>query len=183
MKRTLRMSRPALMRCWGVCFVAALLLFALFSALEAVLKARSGVGIADLHYAASGYGVRNVLDHWQNPRDMGLAGILLGFDGLFILVTTAALYFGALAAREVLAPEPGARRRLLDALTWLPLLAGIGDLTACSLHAFMMVQGASEVLTAIAWQGATVNAAGALVGVALSLAAALGLVFRRRVKG
>lgn len=180
MKFKLRLSRPALLRAWGVSSVAALALFLVFRCLEAVLTARTGFGIADMQYTSDALVVRTILDHWQMSRDAGLAGLLFGLDFLFILVYGTALYFGALAAREIFAAKPSGRRRLFDALTAAPLLAVAGDLIANGLHATMMQIGAVPTLATLAFEGALVNAAGALIGVVLSLAAAISWLGRRK---
>lgn len=161
----------------GVGAVAALLVLLVA---DGVLKTRTGVGSVDLQMADSGPQVRFLMDHWQVQADATLAGFLLGFDFLFIALYGAALYFGALVALERLAPFPGRLRRLLHALTMVPLLAACFDVCENGLEMTMLFRGPNEMLAAIAYDASTLKyAAGAL---ALLVNAVAGLSHLRPIK-
>ncbi len=180
MKFRLQLSKTGLNRAWGWTTVGAVAVFLVLNMLDTALKSRTGFGTADLQFAADSWGFRSILDHWQVPADMGSAGFLLGLDFLFIPLYGAALFFGAVAARELLAPQPGTKRRLIDALGMAPLLAAACDAVENVLEFSMLLHGPSDLPAALAHEVSLVKYVGLLVGIVLSLTAALALLAKRR---
>lgn len=182
MKGTFRFSQHGLNICWGASAVVAVLLFAAIYALNSVLVTRSGVGLFDLNAATSAPKVRFIMDRWQLASDASLSGLLLGIDFLWIPFYAVALYLGAVMARERFAPS-GFRRRLFNALTAVPLLAAACDIAENILQAKMLVNGPDVVSAAMASEVSGIKVAGFLIGLVLTLAAALVALRGRLARG
>ncbi len=180
MKFRLQLTREALNGRWARTSAAAILVFLLLLWLDRSLYAATGAGIVALQQAAAGTDVRFILDRWQDQQDASLAGFLVGLDFLFVPLYAAALYYGAVVARETFAPDFGLRRRFLDALTMVPLLAAAADIAENLLELVMLRSGPSDALVSLAGTATAIKNAGIGLGLVLSLAAAVVLLFRRR---
>jgi hypothetical protein len=180
MKFRLQLTKDALYGRWAWTSAAAILVFLPLLWLDRTLGAATGDGILALQRAANGADVRFILDRWQDQQDASLAGFLVGLDFLFIPLYGAALYYGAVVARETFAPGFGLWRRFLDALTMVPLLAAACDAAENLLELAMLRSGPSDALVSLAGTATAIKNAGIAVGLILSLAAATALLFRRR---
>jgi hypothetical protein len=179
MKFRLQLTKDALYGRWAWTSAAAILVLLPLIWLDRTLSAATGAGILALQQAAGGADVRFILDRWQDQQDASLAGFLVGLDFLFIPLYAAALYYGAVVARETFAPDFGLWRRFLDALTAVPLLAAAADVAEDILEVVMLRSGPSDALVALAGTATAIKNAGIAAGLILSLAAAV-LLFRRR---
>jgi hypothetical protein len=169
----LQISRQTLISRWRWTSLAAVLAFLVLFACDRALKVATGFGTADLQGVFDAAYVRGILDHWQNPADAAFAGFLLGFDFLFIPLYGAALYFGAVAARDRFAVKSGTVRRLFDALTLLPPIAALCDIAENVIELAMLRFGPNALLADVACRATSVKYVGLLAGLVLSLAAAV----------
>lgn len=178
--KAIQISQKSLYARWAWTTGAAILTLLVLRLIETTLKAKTGIGTVDLQLADNGPQVRFLLDRWQDPRDASLAGFSLGLDFLFIPLYTAALYFGSLLARDRFAPQPGFLRRLLNALSLTPLIAGICDVGENTLELAMLTGGVNDTLAAFAYDATSMKYAGLTLAVLANLAALFGLVRRTR---
>jgi hypothetical protein len=183
MKFKLQLTKDALFARWAWTGVGAILVFLVLQLLDGLLQARTGFGTLNLQSAATGADVRFIMDRWQSPADAALAGFLLGGDFLFIPLYGAALYFGAIAARETFAPRPCGKRRLLDALTVAPLVAVAADVCENTLEFAMLLNGPTNTLAGLAFNAAVLKFAAFVIGLVLSATTLLALAARRKAAG
>ena len=176
----MQLSRKALNARWAWTSLAALVALAVLVWLDAILRAKTGYGAGDLQGVRGAWGVRVIMDHWAAPPDSALAGFVLGFDYLFMPLYAAALYFGAIAARERFAPRPGRAHRILEFLAVAPVAGALCDACENGLQIFMLTHGPNPALTLLAVEATTVKFVGVFVGLVLSLAAAVGFFFKRK---
>ncbi len=176
----MQLSRKALNARWAWASAAALAALAVLAAADAALRAKSGYGAADLQGVPEAWGIRLITNHWADPADAALAGFGLGFDYLFMALYAAALYFGAIAARERFAPKPGRTRRIMAVLAMAPIAGALFDACENALQMVMLTRGPSPVLAALAVEATTAKFAGVFVGLALSLAAVVGMFAKKK---
>jgi len=176
----MQLSRKALNARWAWTSAAALAALAVLAWLDTALRAKTGYGTADLQGVRGAWGVRVIMDHWVAPPDSALAGFALGFDYLFMPLYAAALYFGAIAARERFAPKPGMARRILEFLAVAPVAAALCDACENGLQMVMLTHGPNPAFALLAVEATTVKFVGIAVGLVLSLAAAAGYFFKRK---
>jgi hypothetical protein len=176
----MQLSRKALNARWAWTSAAALAALAVLSLIDTFLKAKSGYGAVDLQNVPTDWGIRSIMDHWTSPPNSTLAGFGLGFDYLFMALYGAALFYGAIAARERFAPQPGRMRRILAALAMAPVAGALFDACENALQMIMLTNGPSRVLAALAAEATAAKFAGILVGLALTLAAVVGMFVKRK---
>ena len=176
----MQLSRKALNARWAWTSAAAFAALVVLSLIDTVLKAKSGFGAVDLQNVPTDWGIRSIMDRWTSPPASVLAGFALGFDYLFMPLYGAALFYGAVAARERFAPGPGRLRRILAALAIAPVAGALFDACENGLQMVMLTQGPSQTLTTLAAEATTAKFAGIAVGLALSLAAVVGMFVKRK---
>jgi hypothetical protein len=176
----MQLSRKALNARWAWTTAAALAVLAVLILGDMALRGRTGYGVVDLQGVSSALGIRTILDHWTSPPDAALAGFGLGFDFLFMPLYAAALFFGAVAALDRFAPRPGPRRRIMTLLALAPVAAALFDACENTLELVMLTRGPTDTLAALALQATSAKYAGAGIGLALTLAALVGMVVRRK---
>ena len=176
----MQISRKALGVRWAWTSAAAIAALAVLSLADITLRAKTGYGAADLQLVQTGWGIRSIMDHWTSPPDAALAGFGLGFDYLFMPLYAAALYYGAIAARERFAPTPGRARRILALLAMAPIAGALCDACENGLQLVMLTRGPSQTLAALAAEATTAKYAGVFIGLALTLAAVVGLFVKRK---
>ena len=176
----MQLSRKALNARWAWTSAAAFAALVVLSLIDTVLKAKSGYGAVDLQNVPTDWGIRSIMDRWTSPPASVLAGFALGFDYLFMPLYGAALLYGAVAARERFAPGPGRLRRILAALAIAPVAGALFDACENGLQMVMLTQGPSQTLTTLAAEATTAKFAGIAVGLALSLAAVVGMFVKRK---
>jgi hypothetical protein len=176
----MQLSRKALNARWAWTSAAAFAALMVLSLADTVLKAKSGYGAADLQNVPTAWGIRSIMDRWISPPDLALAGFGLGFDYLFMPLYGAALFFGAIAARERFAPKPGPVRRTLAALAIAPVIGALFDACENALQMIMLTNGPSQTLTTLAAEATAAKFAGIAIGLALTLAAVVGMFVKRK---
>ena len=179
----MQLSRKALNACWAWTSAAAFAALVVLNLTDTILKARTGFGAVDLQNVPTAWGIRWIMDHWTSPPDSALAGFGLGFDYLFMPLYGAALFYGAIVARERYAPGPGRMRRILSALAIAPVAGALFDACENGLQIVMLTQGPSQVLATLAAEATMAKFAGVFIGLALSLAAVVGLFAKRKEEG
>jgi len=172
----MQLSRKALNARWAWTSAAAVAAMLVLNLADTVLRARTGYGAVDLQGVGTGWGLRQIFDRWISPPDSVLVGFGLGFDYLFMPLYGAALYFGAIVARERFAAKPGARRRIMALLAMAPIAGALFDACENGLEIAMLSNGPSDTLAALAAEATTAKYAGVLVGLALTLAAVVSLL-------
>ena len=176
----MQLSRKALNACWAWTSAAAFAALVVLNLTDTILKARTGFGAVDLQNVPTAWGIRWIMDHWTSPPDSALAGFGLGFDYLFMALYGAALFYGAIAARERFAPTPGRARRILALLAMAPIAGALCDACENGLQLVMLTRGPSQTLAALAAEATTAKYAGVFIGLALTLAAVVGLFVKRK---
>jgi len=176
----MQLSRKSLNAYWLWSSAAAALMLIVMTALEGMLKARTGLATADLQFVGTGYGLRVIIDHWLSPPDAAFAGFLLGLDYLFMPLYGAALFFGALAALDRFAPARGTLRALLARLTLFPIGAALCDAIENGLQISMLTQSPSNLIASFALEATAGKWLGIAIGVLLTVAALIGRLVKRR---
>jgi hypothetical protein len=176
----MQFSRKALGPRWAWTTVLAALLFAAIYLLDSVLRTNTGFGTADMQFVRSGFGLRTIADHWLRPIDAVQVGLVFGLDFLFIALYGTALFFGALAALDRFAPNPGVARRIMIRLALAPIGAAICDAAENVLQLWMLTHTPTNVLASYALEATAAKWLGITIGVALSLAALVGRWIPRR---
>jgi hypothetical protein len=179
----MQLSRKALNARWAWTSAAAVAALAVLWLTDTILKARTGYGAVDLQNVPTDWGIRSIMDRWTSPPDSALAGFGLGFDYLFMPLYAAALFFGAIVARERFAPKPGRMRRILAALAMAPVAGALFDACENGLQMIMLTVGPSQTLAMLAAEATTAKFVGVFVGLALALAAVVGLFVKRKEEG
>ncbi|HVZ69277.1 MAG TPA: hypothetical protein VG891_07415 [Rhizomicrobium sp.] len=175
-------SVRSLNRRWAWTSVCAIGAFAVLAILDTKLKSATGYGTADLQRATTANDVNLILVAWSTSRPAVLAGFNLGFDYLFMPLWGFALFYGALAARERFAPNPGKRRRVLGFFCAIPLAGMLLDAAENAIELGWILRGATGTDVLI---GSTVTDAKwlcVIVGLVLSIAALAGRVVSRTAK-
>ncbi|MDE1939239.1 MAG: hypothetical protein KGI68_09475 [Alphaproteobacteria bacterium] len=178
----MQLSRKTLNARWAWTGAAAVAAFLVLNVADSYLRAKTGYGVADLQGVKTGWGIRVILDRWTSPPDAALAGFGLGADYLFMPLYAAALYYGAVEARERFAPRPGLMRRAMDILAAAPIAAALFDACENGLQLTMVLRGPSDLLAMLAAEATTAKFIGFYVGLALTILAILGLLVRPREK-
>jgi hypothetical protein len=176
----MQLSRKVLNARWAWTSAAAVAALAVLGLTDTILKAKAGYGAADLQNVPTAWGIRWIADHWTSPPDSVLAGFGLGFDYLFMALYGAALFYGAIAARERFAPQPGRMRRILSALAMAPVAGALFDACENGLQMVMLTQGPNQVLATLAAEATAAKFAGVFIGLALTLAAVVGMFVKRK---
>ena len=176
----MQLSVKALNARWAWTSAAAFAAFVVLNLIDTILKARTGVGAADLQNVPTAWGIRWIMDHWASPPDSVLVGFALGFDYLFIPLYAAALYYGAVSARERFAPKPGRAQRIMAAAAMAPVAGALFDACENVLQMVMLTTGPSQLLATLAVEATTAKFAGIAVGLALTAAAVVGLFVKRK---
>jgi hypothetical protein len=177
----MQISRKALNTRWAWSGVAAILLLAGITQLDSILRAKTGFGTADLQGVSSGYGIRSIADHWTSPPDAVLAGFCLGLDYLAIPLYGAALFFGSAAAIVRFAPSRGGLNRILSLLSLAPVGAAISDGLENALQLYMLTHASTNTMASLALEATAAKWLGIAIGLALTLAALVGMIVKKRV--
>ena len=172
----MQLSRKSLNARWAWTSAAAVVVLGVLAFADARLRAKTGFGTADLQGVSTGWGLRQIFDRWTIPPDAALAGFDLGFDYLLMPLYGAALYFGAIAARERFAPKPGRARRIMAILAMAPIAASLCDACENALQMAMLLGGPSDALARLTLEATTAKFAGISIGLLLSLAALAALI-------
>jgi hypothetical protein len=179
----MRISKADLQRRWVWSSALAFVVFLVLSALDARLKAQSGLGVGDLAGLSSGMGtafaLRMAFAHWLWPEFAASAGFGLGLGYLFLPLYSTAFYLSGIIAREAYAPRPGLRRRLLDVLALAPVVGALCDSAARALYFWMLTNGASDSLAALAAEVGLAASIAFLIGLALFTAAFVSVLGKR----
>jgi hypothetical protein len=178
----MQLSRKALNARWAWTAGAAFAVLAALSFVEGALKTRTGFGTLDLQGVSSGWGIRVIMDRWTSPPDSVLAGFSLGLDFLFIPLYAAALFFGAIAALDRFAPDPGRLRRIMSLLALAPIAGAICDVLENCLQLAMLTGGPTDGLARLALEATAAKYVGVAIGVVLSLMGLAGRYMKRRSK-
>jgi hypothetical protein len=176
----MQLSRKTLNARWAWTSAAAVAALAVLGLTDTILKAKTGYGAVDLQNVPTGSGIRWIMDHWTSPPDSALAGFGLGFDYLFMPLYAAALFYGAIEARERYARGPGRMWRILSALAIAPVAGALFDACENGLQMIMLTVGPSQTLATLAAEATTVKFAGVFIGLALTLAAVVGLFVKKK---
>lgn len=164
---------------WGWTTVVTFIVLAVLGGLDAQIKAASGYGILDLEFVKTAEQVTVITSAWAEAGMLAQIGFLMGLDYLYMAAYGFALFYGALAAREAFAANPGTRRRVLTVLAFAPL-AGAGlDVVENALEAQMLFHGATDQLAGAAYSVTQIKFALIAVGLALALAGLAGLLTGR----
>jgi hypothetical protein len=178
----MQLSRKALNARWAWTSAAAIAALVVLNLADASLKAKTGYGAADLQGVPTNWGIRSIMDHWTSPPDSALAGFGLGFDYLFMPLYAAALYYGAIVARERFAPKPGRARRILALMAMAPVAGALFDACENGLQMVMLTHGPNQTLATLTVEATTAKFAGIFVGLVLTLAAVVGLFLRQKAE-
>lgn len=168
-----QISVRSLNRRWAWTSVCAIGAFAVLAILDTKLKRATGYGTADLQRATTVDDVNLILVAWSTSRRAILAGFNLGFDYLFMPLWGFALFYGALAARERFAPNPGTARRILMFLSAVPLAGMLLDAIENGVELGWIMRGPTEHAVLIGSTATDAKWLCVFVGLALSL---LGLI-------
>jgi hypothetical protein len=180
----MRISKLDLYRRWVWSSALAAALYLVLLALDAKLKAQSGLGIRDLSGFSAGFTTAHSLSaafaHWLWPGTAVSAGFGLGLGYLFLPLYGTAFYLSGIIAREAYAPRPGLPRRVLDMLALVPVLGALCDAAARALDFWMLTNGASDSLAALADQAGAAAAIAFIIGLVLFIAAFVSRLGRRK---
>ncbi|HYG27271.1 MAG TPA: hypothetical protein VD906_10215 [Caulobacteraceae bacterium] len=120
---------------WGWSFLLSLIPFGVMAWLDAQAKAVAGYGILDLQFAATEARAGEILGAWTAAGIMPHIGFSLGIDYLYMPLYGAALFYGALVAREA---YPSLRGPLTLA-AWAGPVAAVLDAVENAIHAGMVM--------------------------------------------
>ncbi|HEY5347462.1 MAG TPA: hypothetical protein VIJ72_04660, partial [Rhizomicrobium sp.] len=162
------------------CSALAAVVFLVLSVLDARLKQQSGLGVGDLPSFGSAHLLRQAFAHWWRPLFALSAGFGLGLGYLFLPLYGAAFYLSGIIAREAYAPRPGLLRRVLDMLALVPLAGAACDAASRALYFWMMTNGTSDSLAALAAEAGTAANIAFIIGLALFIAAFVSLLAKRK---
>ena len=176
----MRISRADLYRRWIWSSVLAAVVYLILWALDARLKAQSGLGVRDLVDFGSAQPLRVALEHWWRPIFALSAGFGLGLGYLFLPLYGAAFYLSGIIAREAFAPRPGLLRRALDMLALAPIVGAACDAASRTLYFWLLMKGASDSLAALAAEAGMAADIAFLIGLALFIAAFVSVLAKRK---
>jgi hypothetical protein len=176
----MQLTRKALNARWAWTSATAVAVLVVLNALDTLLKARTGFGTFDLQGVSTGWGVRVIVDRWTSPPDAALAGFGLGLDFLFMPLYAVALYCGGIIATDRFAPNPGHLHRIMTFLAAAPVAAALFDVCENGLELYMLVRSPTDTLAVFAAEATAAKFAGIAIGLALSVLALAGKVFRHR---
>lgn len=164
----------SLNRRWAWTSICAIGAFAVLAILDTVLKRSTGYGTADLQRATTIDDVNLILAAWSTSRQAILAGFNLGFDYLFMPLWGFALFYGALAARERFAPNPGTARRILMFLAVVPLAGMLLDGVENATELGWIMKGVTEKTVMIGSTATDAKWLCVAIGLLLSLVGLIG---------
>lgn len=175
----MRISKADLYRRWIWSSALAFAVFLILSALDARLKAQSGLGVRDLGDFGSAQPLRVALEHWWRPIFALSAGFGFGLGYLFLPLYGAAFYLSGIIAREAFAPRRGLPRRMLDMLALVPLVGAACDAASRALYVWMLTNGTSDSLAALAAEAGLAASIAFLIGLVLFIAAFVSVLGKR----
>lgn len=156
---------------WGWTTLLSILPLAVMIWLDGEAKAATGFGVLDLQFAATEAKAAQVVEAWRGAGVGPQIGFSLGLDYLHMVAYAFAFFYGAIAAREAFAKEPGGLRSLLNLVAWAGLAGALLDVAENAIHAGMLF-GATGVhavsfqypLTLGKWSFEAVGVLAALAG-------------------
>ncbi len=167
---------------WAGTSLCAIGAFAVLAILDTKLKSATGYGTADLQRVTTVDDANLILVAWSTSRRAILAGFNLGFDYLFMPLWGFALFYGGLAARERFAPNPGTARRILLFLSAVPLAGMLLDAIENATELGWVMRGVTERSVMIGSTATDAKWLCVFIGLALSLAALAGRLFKRKAE-
>ncbi|MDE2183880.1 MAG: hypothetical protein KGJ78_12750 [Alphaproteobacteria bacterium] len=176
----MQLTRKALNARWAWTSATAVGVLVVLNLADSYLRARTGYGTADLQGISTGWGLRLVIDRWTSPPDAAIAGFVLGFDYLFMPLYAVALYCGGIIAAERFAPPPGRAHRIITFLAAAPIAAALFDACENGLQIYMLLRSPTDMLAALAAEATAAKFAGIAIGLVMTLAALIGLVWKRK---
>jgi hypothetical protein len=177
----MRITKQALTRRWALCSLAAAAVFALLAWSDAVLKARSGYGTADLQgfSTAAQYGA--AFRSWPSLYAVR-AGFNWGLDYLLMPLYAAAFFYSGILAREALALRRGRLYRILTTCAAVPVAGALLDAGENAAQFSMMLAGPTDRLASIAFSLSSAKWVAVCIGLLLLAAALFGQVMERQKK-
>jgi hypothetical protein len=175
----MRISKAALMSRWAWSTGLGLGVFAVLFYLDLRLKALAGVGTADIQSFSTAAQFRAAFWAWSPEPYAVRAGFDLGFDYLLMPLYAASFFYSGIIAAEAFAPRPGRLRRIITLAAMVPLAGALCDAAENTIQLFMLLNGATDDLAALAFKISSAKDVALLVGLVL-LAAALAARFAAR---
>jgi len=176
----MRISKAALMSRWAWSTALAGLVFAILFALDLRLKARAGVGTADIQAFTTAAQFRAAFWAWA-PEPYALqAGFDLGFDYLLMPLYAVSFFYSGIIAAEVFAPRPGGLRRIVLLAAMVPLAGALCDAAENAVQLYMFFEGATDSLARAAYTLSNAKTMALMVGAILLVAAFAARVSSRR---
>lgn len=177
----MRITKQALTRRWALCSLAAGTVFAVLAWSDAVLKARSGYGTADLQTFSTAAQYSAAFRAWPSLYAVR-AGFNWGLDYLLMPLYAAAFFYSGILAREAFALRRSRLYRILTTCAAVPVAGALLDAGENSLQFSMMLAGPSDRLASIAFTLSSAKWMALIVGILLLAAALVGQVLERRKK-
>ena len=167
---------------WGWSTLFSILPFAVMGWLDGAAKAAAGFGVLDLQFAGTEAKTRQVLDAWSAAGVGPQIGFSLGVDYLYMLLYAFALFYGAVAAREAFAREPGGLRRFLTLAACAGPVAALIDVVENAIHAGMLFGTMGPDAVSLSYPITLGKWALVVVALLLALAGLVGLLTGRLKK-
>ncbi len=178
----MRITRADLNRRWEISTLFALLAFGVLVAVDTNLKARSGLGAADIQGFALAAQYRLAAVAWSQPSLALQGGFALGFDYLFMPAYAASFFFSGILAREAFAPRPSRFRRLLTLLAAVPIAGAVLDAIENGLELWLLLNGGSDAMARLAYTISNAKMMAIYVGLVLLAGAFLARVQERQAR-
>jgi hypothetical protein len=176
----MRIAKTDLIRRWLASSVLAILVFAVLALLDQRLKALSGLSSFDLQQFSSAGEYRITHLAWMAPPYALRAGLDLGLDYLLMPLYAAAFFYaGVIVAGAVRNPR---LKRLAALAAMVPVAGALLDAGENALETWLVLQGASDRLVAIAFALSNAKYAALVVGLVLWAGAVFALVTERKAK-
>jgi hypothetical protein len=182
--RLFRIERKNLYRLWTWSSVAGVILFGALLYLDHALRARTGLGTADLQQFSTAGQYRAALAFWGRPDFTLRAGLILGIDYLFMPLYAVALFCSGLVVQDYFASRaPQILRRILAVATLVPPLGALLDAVENGLQVYLLnLARADDYWAELAFRISSAKWTCFYVGVALLLAALFSLRLRKTEK-
>jgi hypothetical protein len=178
----MRITKAALNRRWEISLLLAVPAFAILAVLDLNLRARSGLGAADLQGFALAAQYRLAAVAWSKPSLALEAGFALGFDYLVMPLYAAAFFYSGILAREAFAPRPSRARRLLTLMAAIPIAGAMLDALENGLEMWLLLNGASDAMARLAFTLSNAKMVAVYAGIVLLAGAILARVQERRAQ-
>lgn len=176
------MPLKTLLRRWEWLTLLAIGVFAVLYSFDASLKSATGYGTVDLQSAQSAVDFRRIFFAWIVQENTATAAFSLGFDYLFMPLYGFAFFYSAIIAREAFFPKKGWPRRIMNYLALVPLAGALADAAENALEFSMMINGASDTMSELAYRATSAKTICFTVGLVLLVAAIAGFFRLRKPK-